>query len=93
MPFPFPAADDVEAFVELGEQVDDFGRVVLQVAIDRDDALAVGRVKAGAQCGGLAEIAPQANAQNSRIARPPVRLITGQVPSFEPSSTMIVCRS
>ena len=29
-----PAAHDVEAFVELGQQVGDFGRVVLQVAVD-----------------------------------------------------------
>ena len=30
-----PAADDVEAFVKFGEQVRDFRRVVLQVAVER----------------------------------------------------------
>ena len=67
VPLAFPAADDVVAFVELGEQRGDFGRVVLQVAVDRDDALAFGGVEAGAERGRLAEIAAEADAENPRI--------------------------
>ena len=35
-----PAADDVEPFVELGEQLGNFGGTVLQVGVHRDDHLA-----------------------------------------------------
>ena len=34
VPLVLPAAHDVEAFVELGQQAGDLGRVVLQVAVD-----------------------------------------------------------
>ena len=37
-----PARDEVEALVELGEQPRDLGRVVLAVAVDRDDDVARG---------------------------------------------------
>ena len=34
VPLALPAADDVEALVELGQKRGDLGRVVLQVAVD-----------------------------------------------------------
>ncbi len=64
-----PAADDVKPFVELREQFYDFGGVVLQVAIERDDSLPFGRVKPGTQGGRFAEISPQSNAENARIGQ------------------------
>ena len=67
MPLALPAADDVVAFVELRQQRGDLGRVVLQVAVDRDDAFAFGGVKTGAEGGRLAEIATKADAEDSRI--------------------------
>ena len=54
-----PARDEVEALVELREQARDLGRVVLQVAVDRDDDVALRLLEAGLQRGRLAEVAPQ----------------------------------
>ena len=54
-----PARDEVEALVELGEQARDLGRVVLQVAVDRDDDVALRLLEAGLERGRLAEVAPQ----------------------------------
>ena len=54
-----PPRDEVEALVELGEQSWDLGRIVLQVAVDRDDDLALRLLEAGLQSGGFAEVPPQ----------------------------------
>ena len=54
-----PAGDEVVALVELREQPRDLGRVVLQVAVDRDDDLARGLAEAGVERGRLAEVAAQ----------------------------------
>ena len=56
-----PAGDQVEALVELGEQLRDLGGVVLEVAVDRDDHLAL---RLGEACGErrrLAEVPAQAD--------------------------------
>ena len=58
-PLRLPAGDEVEALVELGEQARDLGRVVLEVAVDRDDDVALGLREPGRERGRLAEVAPQ----------------------------------
>ena len=60
-PARLPAGDEVEALVELREQPRNLGRVVLQVAVDRDDGVAVCLVEAGRERGRLAEVAAQAD--------------------------------
>ena len=64
-----PAADAVEAAVDLGQEAGDFARIVLQVGIERDDQFARGRVKTGRESRRLAEIAAEANAAHARIGR------------------------
>ena len=59
MAFALPATHDIKAFVELGEQLGDLRRIVLQIAVDRDNSFAVSSVKTGAQCRRLAKVAPQ----------------------------------
>ena len=54
-----PARDDVVARLELLQQPGNVGRVVLAVAVDRDQDLAAGQVERGRQGRGLAAIAPQ----------------------------------
>lgn len=57
----FPAGDDVVALVEPGEEVGDFGGVVLEVGIDGDDDGAAGEAEAGVEGGGFAEVTPEAD--------------------------------
>ena len=57
----FPARDEVEALVQLREQARDLARVVLEVAVDRDDDLALGVREPGGERGRLAEVAAQAD--------------------------------
>ena len=59
VPIALPARDDVESVVELGEQVRDLGRVVLQVCIHRDDHLAGRDLDSGRERGRLAEVPAQ----------------------------------
>src|SRR5438093_1368627 len=47
-----PAGDEVEALVQLREQARNLARVVLEVAVDRDDRLAVCVREPGCECGG-----------------------------------------
>ena len=54
-----PAGDEVEPFIELGEEARDLGRVVLQVAVDGHDDVALSVREPGRERGGLAEVAPQ----------------------------------
>src|SRR6266550_4551531 len=56
-----PAGDEIEAFVQLGEEAWDLYRIVLQVPVDRHDDLTVRLVEAGDERGRLAEVTPQAN--------------------------------
>ena len=64
-----PAGADVEALVELREQLGDVGGIVLQVAIHRDDDLAGGEIEAGHHRGGLAEIAAEMDDFHARDSR------------------------
>ena len=68
-PLRLPARDEVEALVELGEQPRDLGRVVLEVAVDRDDDVAARLREPGRERGGLAEVAPQADDAHVVVAR------------------------
>ena len=58
-PLRLPARDEVEPLVELGEQPRDLGRIVLEVAVDRDDDLSLRLLEAGLQRRRLAEVPPQ----------------------------------
>ena len=60
-PLRLPPGHEVVALVELREQPRDLGRVVLQVAVDRDHDLPGGLAEAGVECGRLAEVPAQAN--------------------------------
>ena len=58
LPLVAPAGDDVEVFRQQAlHQARDVARVVLQVAVHRDDDVAGGGVDAGLHRGGLAEVA------------------------------------
>ena len=91
-----PAGDEVEALVELGEQLRDLGRVVLEVAVDRDDhvALRLGEARRRARppcrsCGAGGRRRRCRCAACSRVS-------AAYVPSVEPSSTKIAsqgCRA
>ena len=54
-----PARDEVVPLVELGEETGDLRRVVLEVAVDRHDDLALDLAEARVQRGGLADVASQ----------------------------------
>ena len=69
-PLRLPARDEVEALVQLCEQAWDLARVVLEVAVDRDDDLALGVREPGGEGGRLAEVAAQAH--DLRVRRPRV---------------------
>ena len=63
-----PAAHDVEALFELGEQERDVGGVVLEVAIHRDDDVTAGEIEASHHRGGLAEIAAEMDDLHALVA-------------------------
>jgi hypothetical protein len=54
-----PAADEVEALVELGQQPRDLRRIVLEVGVDRHDHVALGVREARRQGCRLAEVPAQ----------------------------------
>ena len=56
VPARLPARDEVEALVELREQLGDLGRVVLQVGVDRHDDVAASLEEAGLERSSLAEV-------------------------------------
>src|SRR6266511_1614320 len=64
-----PAGDEIEALLQLREQARDLGRIVLQVAVDRDDELARRLREARRERGGLAEVAAQPHHAHVVLAR------------------------
>src|SRR6202034_3398439 len=62
-----PAADDVVAFLHLFDEARNFRRIVLQIAVHRNDDLALRVIEAGFQRGGLAEITAEAHGENPGI--------------------------
>ena len=62
-----PAADDVVALFEFGEEVGDFVGVVLEVAVHGEDDLALGVVEAGSEGGGLAEVAAELDDEDAAV--------------------------
>src|ERR1700688_4064499 len=54
-----PAADDIVTGRNLFQKHWNVGRIVLQIAIHRDDVFATRMVETGGQSGGLAEVAPE----------------------------------
>ncbi len=68
-PLRLPARDEVEALVELREQARDLGRVVLEVAVDRDDDVALRLLEARLQRRRLAEVPPQPDDAHVVVSR------------------------
>ena len=62
-----PAADDVVAFLGLGDKGGDVGRIVLEVGVHGDDPLASRHPKARREGRRLAEITPKANHLQPRV--------------------------
>ena len=67
VPVALPARDDVEAVVELRQEIRDLGRVVLQIRIHRDDHVAGGDVDSRRERGSLAEVPAQAHDANVEV--------------------------
>ncbi len=59
-----PAGDEVEPFVELRQEAWDLGRVVLQIAVDRDHELTLRLLEPRLESGRLAEVPSQAHDAN-----------------------------
>ena len=62
--FRLPAGDEVESLLELGEQPRDLRRIVLQVAVDGDDDVALRFRKTRLERARLAEVAPEPDDPN-----------------------------
>ncbi len=64
-----PAADDVVALFELGEEVGDLVGIVLEIAVHGEDEVALGVIEAGGEGGGLTEVAAQLDDEDARVDR------------------------
>ena len=64
-----PAADDVEAALELIDHRGDVARIVLQIAVRGDDQPAARVLEAGGEGRGLSEVAAEPDHAQMRIAR------------------------
>src|SRR4030095_7461112 len=78
---PLPAVDKIEPDFKLTKQTRYFGRIVLQVCIERDNEIAAHRCKSCAQSCCLSKISAKADAPHSRIA-------PGQLCDFVPTSVL-----
>ena len=84
-----PAGDEVEALVELRQQARDLGRVVLQVAVDRDDdRRPPPRAKPASSAAALPKLRRRRTTRTLSCASWR-RVSAPKVPSVEPSSTKI----
>ena len=63
-----PAGADIESFIEFLEQPRDIGRIVLQIAVHRNDDIAAREIEAGHHRSGLTKVAPQVDDFYERIA-------------------------
>ncbi len=68
VPGLLPAADHVVALLELGQKSRNLGRVVLEVAVEREDHVAPGGLERRREGGRLAEIAAKPDRAHPRIA-------------------------
>ena len=62
-----PAADDVVAFFELGEEVGDLVGIVLEIAVHGEDVVALGVVEAGGEGRGLTEVAAELDDEDAAV--------------------------
>ncbi len=61
-----PPRHEIEALVELGEQLADLCGIVLEIGVDRHHDLALGLEKPSLQSGGLAEVPAQVDGDDVR---------------------------
>jgi hypothetical protein len=87
-----PADHDVVALVDLGEEVLDVARVVLQVAVHGDEDPAARLLDAGGHGGGLAVVAAEVDDAHPRVAAGDVDR-DSSVPSRLPSLTNTISKS
>jgi len=59
-----PTRDEVESLLELREQARNLGGIVLEIAIDRHDDIALRLSEAGGECRSLAKVPSQAHDAN-----------------------------
>ena len=67
-PPSLPAIDDVETLAELRQHPRNLSRVVLQIGVDHEDQIALGRTQTGCERGRFAEIATEADSRDPGIA-------------------------
>ena len=65
-----PARNDVVSGVDLGEQGGDVRRIVLEVGVQGDDDVPPGEIEPRGQGGRLAEVPPEPDDADPRVARP-----------------------
>ena len=81
-----PARHEVVALVQLREEPRDLRGVVLEVAVDRHDDVALDLAEAGVECRRLAQVAAQPHDADV-VGAAWSRTSAAGVPSREPSST------
>ena len=81
LPLLTPSANQVVPLVQLRDQCLDIPRVVLQVAVERDDHLAPSVVEAGHHGGGLTHVCSQPQAAHPWIGGYRAHLVPGPVPA------------
>src|SRR5262249_31122685 len=59
-----PTRHEVESVLEAGEQLGDFGRIVLEVGVEGHDDVALRLAKSDGQCRGLAEVPTELDASD-----------------------------
>jgi len=64
-----PSADDVQPFIHLREKARDLLRIVLQIAIERENDVVRSSFEPSTERGRLAEVAAQTNPTHARIFR------------------------
>src|SRR5579871_2217684 len=56
-----PAADQVKSFLDFFQELGNFFRIVMQIAVHGDDDFTAGKIKSGFERGSLTKISPETN--------------------------------
>src|SRR5262245_28397372 len=67
LPLKTPTADDVISLAQFRNEGWDLGRIMLKIAIHRDDDVSSSRIETGLKTGGLAEVLTKPHNRNARI--------------------------